>query len=94
MDLNPNSLAVAARRLARYHPETYLRNVLDPIQIDAPPFDSVGIANLLHCLPGTMATKKVVFDNLKAVLNPGGTLFGCTVLWKGVKRSPLATLLE
>ena len=87
MDLNPNSLAVAAKRLARYHPETYLRNVLDPIEIDAPPFDSVGLANLLHCLPGTMTTKRVVFENLKAVLKPGGTLFGCTVLSKGVKRS-------
>ena len=87
MDLNPNSLAVAAKRLARYHPETYLRNALDPIEIDAPPFDSVGLANLLHCLPGTMTTKKVVFENMNAVLNPGGTLFGCTVLAKGVKRS-------
>jgi len=92
MDLNPNSLAVAARNLARYHPETYLRNVLDPIQIDAPLFDSVGLANLLHCLPGTMRTKRVVFENLRAVLKPGGTLFGCTILYGGVKRSPLATL--
>jgi len=93
MDLNPNSLAVAARNLSRYHPETYLRNVLDPIEIDAPPFDSVGLANLLRCLPGTMRTKKVVFENLKAVLKPGGTLFGCTILCGGVKRSPLATLV-
>ncbi len=92
MDLNPNSLAVAAKRLARYQPETYLRNVLDPIRIDAPPFDSVGLANLLHCLPGTMTTKRVVFENLRIMLNPGGTLFGCTVLYRGVKRSPLATL--
>ena len=92
MDLNPNSLAVAAKHLARYQPETYLRNVLDPIQIDAPLFDSVGLANLLHCLPGTMRTKRVVFENLRAVLKPGGTLFGCTVLYRGVKRSPLATL--
>ena len=92
MDLNPNSLAVAARNLARYHPETYLRNVLDPIEINAPPFDSVGLANLLHCLPGTMMTKRVVFENLKAVLNPGGTLFGCTILNRGVERNPLARL--
>jgi SAM-dependent methyltransferase len=92
MDLNPNSLASAARNLARYQPETYQRNVLDPIHIDAPPFDSVGIANLLHCLPGTMKTKRVVFENLRTVLKPGGTLFGCTILYGGVKRSPLATV--
>jgi len=92
MDLNPNSLAVAARNLARYHPETYRRNVLDPIEINAPPFDSVGLANLLHCLPGTMRTKKVVFENLKTLLNPRGTLFGCTILNRGVERNPLARL--
>ena len=92
MDLNPNSLHVASKRLARYHPETYLRNVLDPIEIDAPPFDSVGLANLLHCLPGTMKTKRVVFENLRGVLNPEGTLFGCTILNKGVERNPLARL--
>jgi len=92
MDLNPNSLASAARNLSRYHPETYIQNVLDPIQINAPPFDSVGLANLLHCLPGTMKTKRVVFENLRGVLKPGGTLFGCTILYRGVKRSPLATL--
>jgi SAM-dependent methyltransferase len=93
MDLNRNSLAVAAKRLARYHPEAYIQNALDPIMIDIPPFDSVGLANLLHCLPGTMTTKKVVFENMKAVLNPGGTLFGCTVLYRGVKRNPLTTMV-
>ena len=92
MDLNPNSLQVASRRLARYNPECYLRNVLEPIEIDAEPFDSVGLANLLHCLPGTMKTKGVVFEHLRALLNPGGTIFGCTVLYRGVERSPLATL--
>jgi len=92
MDLNPSSLAVAAKRLARYHPETYIQNALDPVGIDIPPFDSVGIANLLHCLPGTIRTKKVVFENLRAVLNPGGKLFGCTLLYGGVKRSLPATL--
>ena len=92
MDLNANSLAVAAGNLARYHPETYVRNVLEPIEIAAPPFDSVGLANLLHCLPGTMRTKRVVFENVKAVLRPGGVLFGCTVLHGGVERSLLGKL--
>jgi len=93
MDLNPNSLEAASKRMARYTPESYLRNVLDPIDIDAEPFDSVGLANLLHCLPGTMKTKGVVFEHLEALLNPGGTIFGCTVLYRRVERSPLATLM-
>jgi len=92
MDLNPNSLHVASKRLVRYHPETYIQNALDPVRIDIPPFDSVGLANLLHCLPGTMRTKKVVFENVKAVLNPGGTVFGCTLLNTGMERNPLARL--
>jgi ubiquinone/menaquinone biosynthesis C-methylase UbiE len=31
MDLNSNALAFAAQRIWRYNPETYRRNVLDPI---------------------------------------------------------------
>jgi SAM-dependent methyltransferase len=93
MDLNPNCLDVAAKRVARYRPEVYRRNVLDPIEIDGPGFDSIGMFHLLHCLPGTMETKGAAFDNLKALLNPGGVLFGSTLLYRGVKRSPLATLI-
>ena len=92
MDLNPNCLEVTSKRLARYHPQTYLSNVLQPIVIDAKPFDSVGLANPLHWLPGTMKTKEVAFEHLKHLLNPGATIFGCTILYDGVKRSPVATV--
>ena len=34
-DVNRNSLDFAARRIARHTPETYLRNVLEPVSIDA-----------------------------------------------------------
>ena len=93
MDLNRNSLRIAAKRLARYSPETYRRNVLEPIEIESPRFDSVGVANLLHCLPGTMKTKAAVFQHLSALLNPAGTILGCTILYRGVERSPQATLM-
>jgi SAM-dependent methyltransferase len=92
MDLNPNCLDVTAKRVARYDPEIYRRNVLDPIEIDGPGFDSIGMLNLLHCLPGNMETKGAAFDHLKALLNPGGVLFGSTLLYRGVRRGPLATL--
>lgn len=52
MDLNQSTLDFASKRIARYQPEIYRRSVLDPIQIDAPKFDSVGINYLLHCVPG------------------------------------------
>jgi hypothetical protein len=34
-----------------------------------------------------MRAKSVVFDHLKPLLNPGGVIFGCTILNKGVKKS-------
>jgi hypothetical protein len=93
MDLNQNSLDFAARRIARYAPETWRRSVLDPIELNAPKFDSVGVNYLLHCLPGTIESKSVAFDHLIALMNPGAILFGSTLLHGGVRRSWLARRL-
>ncbi len=87
MDINRNPLDFAARHLARYKPETYLRNVLEPISIDAAKFDSVGVNYLLHCLPGSIETKSVALDHLESLMNPGGVLFGATLLQGGVTRN-------
>jgi ubiquinone/menaquinone biosynthesis C-methylase UbiE len=91
MDLNPDCLERAGKRVARYNPVKYQRNILEPIEIDAQKFDSIGIMNLLHCLPGDIRSKSVVFENLKALLNDGGVIFGSTILYRGVERSPLAS---
>lgn len=93
MDLNPNSLAFAARRIARYRPETYIRNVLEPIPFDSARFDSVAVNYLLHCLPGDMAAKACVFDYLAPLMNPGAIIFGSTLLQGGVERSAAARWL-
>ncbi len=37
-----------------------------------------------------MKTKGAVFENIKSLLNPGGVVFGSTILWNGVKNSFLA----
>jgi 2-polyprenyl-3-methyl-5-hydroxy-6-metoxy-1,4-benzoquinol methylase len=92
MDLNTNSLRAAGRRLARYRPEIYRRNAMKPFDIQAPPFDSVGMVNLLHCLPGNLRTKSVVFEYAQAVMNPGAVLFGSTILCEGVARNRQTTL--
>jgi len=47
--------------------------------------------NLLHCLPGDIRSKSVVFENLKALLNDGGVIFGSTILADSVKKNLLAT---
>src|SRR5687768_11833517 len=42
LDFNQSALEHAARRIARYKPETYRRNVLEPMLVDTAKFDSVG----------------------------------------------------
>ena len=97
MDLNPESLRFTARRLEKFRPETYQADVLQPIapQLEqkVAPFDSIGLNYLIHCLPGSIETKSVVFGNLGALLTPGGVLFGTTLLQGGVRRSPQARAL-
>ncbi|HZD59133.1 MAG TPA: class I SAM-dependent methyltransferase [Anaerolineae bacterium] len=87
MDLNQNSLDKTKERIKRYNPEVYRVNVLELDGVEIQKFDSIGITNLLHCLPGTMQTKGVVFKGIKNLLNPGGVIFGSTILYKGVKNS-------
>jgi 2-polyprenyl-3-methyl-5-hydroxy-6-metoxy-1,4-benzoquinol methylase len=93
MDLNLNSLETASKRALRYAPESFQRNVLEPIVFDEESFDSISINYLLHCLPGTMETKSVIFDHLAELMKPGAVIFGATLLQGDVKRSALARQL-
>ena len=86
MDLNPNCLHAASSRLRRYRPDVYRANVLDPITLDIPRFDSISMTYLLHCLPGTIKTKGVALRHVTPLLNPGGVVFGATLLTDGVRR--------
>jgi hypothetical protein len=93
MDLNPMSLAYAARRIVRYRPDTFLGNVLEPLDPPTAGFDSISLNYLLHCLPGDMAAKAIVFDHIKPWMNAGGVCFGSTLLQGGVTRNWAAKLL-
>jgi ubiquinone/menaquinone biosynthesis C-methylase UbiE len=93
MDLNRNSLEYSSKRIARFRPEAYVRNVLEPISFDAEKFDSVGANYLLHCLPGSIETKAVALDHLKSLMKPNGVLFGATILQGGVERNLAARRL-
>ncbi|GLI91813.1 class I SAM-dependent methyltransferase [Methylocystis echinoides] len=93
MDLNQNPLDFAARRLARYKPETYVRNVLETIPFEGEGFDSVGVNYLLHCLPGDMTGKARCFDSLLPLMKPGAVIFGATLLQDGVERNAAARAL-
>jgi len=96
IDLNPNSLSAAAKRIARYAPRTVSANVLDPLPGNgalAGTFDSIGLCYLLHCLPGTMREKAIVFDRLMPLMSPGARIFGATILQGDAPRSAPARAL-
>jgi hypothetical protein len=90
LDLNPETLVFCSRRIARYQPEIYRRNLLEPFVIDGARFDSVGVNYVLHCLPGSIESKSVIFDHLGQHMNPGAVIFGSTLLHEGVPRNWLA----
>ena len=85
LDLNPNSLAATAKRLRRYAPASHLGNVLEPINIGSSGFGSIGLNYLLHCVPGNLESKSIVFGHLKPLLKEGGVVFGSRS-WAGTFR--------
>jgi hypothetical protein len=87
LDVNPHSLAAAARRLERYSPRLHQGDALAPWPLPAGSVDSVSIGYLLHCLPGDLVDKRVVFAHASEALSEDGTLFGTTVLATGVKHT-------
>lgn len=93
LDLNPACLARASARIRRYSPKAVQANVLEPFHLDLGPLASIGLNYVLHCLPGDLAEKAVVFDHLKPFLAPGGVVFGSTLLSEGVERSRAARAL-
>jgi SAM-dependent methyltransferase len=90
LDLNTHCLARTARRIARYHPEIYRADVLQPIVLDVRHFDSIALNYVVHCLPASWPDKGVVFEHLKTLLNPGGTLFGATLVQGDVPQTAAA----
>jgi hypothetical protein len=92
-DLNRHSLAKSAKRLRRYNPPCYMGNALHRIDIGMSGFDSISLKYLLHCLPGNLASKSIVFEHVKPLLRDGGVIFGSTILGEGVRHNPLAKQL-
>lgn len=99
IDLQPNCLAYAARRLERYRPFTYVRDVLRPIrEIPGGPFDSIALGGIIHCLSGDLTRKSQVFDSLAPIVKAGTRIFGYTLVYDGVsdriRRQLIAPLLN
>lgn len=90
LDRNPDCLDAASDRLARYRPERVEASAFEPFPDAVGAVDSASLTYLLHCLPGAMVEKAVVFDHVASVLNPGGVVFGATLLQGGVHRNRYA----
>ncbi len=70
-------------------------NVLGPALPFGRHFDSVGLCYLLHCLPGSMTEKAVVFDRLLPLMTERAVLFGATILQGDAPRSrPAQALMD
>ncbi|GAB3690528.1 class I SAM-dependent methyltransferase [Saccharopolyspora tripterygii] len=83
LDANPDVLRFASHRLRRFSPELHAADVLAPLSLQPGSYGSIGLSYVLHCLPGDIGSKAVVFDHLKALLRPGGVLFGSTLVNAG-----------
>ncbi len=94
IDLNPHSLEMAFQKLRRFKPMIYRKNILEKLDLDCDPFDSIAMNYLLHCIPGRgIDTKAEAFDNVLPYLNDDGILFGATILGQDIKKPILAKLL-
>lgn len=93
LDLNSTCLELTAKRVTRYAPISYQANILEPLNLETSTFDSISLNYVLHCLPGTLELKTNAFDHLKNMLNPGGVVFGGTLLMESTQRNWKATKL-
>jgi ubiquinone/menaquinone biosynthesis C-methylase UbiE len=90
LDLNPNSLHVTGARLQRYHPGAVRANALAPLPFAPASFSSIGLNYVLHCLPGTLHAKGWLVQECSQLLQPGGQLFGATILSDQIDIHPVA----
>lgn len=91
-DLQRNCLEYTAQRIARFAPEIYQCDAIQPIITGARRFDSIALGGILHCIPGGFRKKGRVFDNIAPLLNAGATVFGYTILNRGVRKTILSRL--
>ncbi|MFZ6757572.1 class I SAM-dependent methyltransferase [Undibacterium sp. Ji50W] len=90
MDLSPECLAKTKFKVSRYAPETYIQNLLEPVQHKMAKFDSIAINYVMHCVPGSFKEKGIAFSHLQPLLSEYGVLFGTSVLSEDVHKNLFA----
>jgi SAM-dependent methyltransferase len=90
MDLSRECLEKTKRKVARYAPETYIQNLLEPIDQKIDKFDSIGVNYVMHCVPGNFKEKGIAFSHMRPLLSENGVLFGTSVLSEDIHQNLLA----
>ena len=99
VDINPTSLQMASGRLKEAgfggEVETLRHDVFAPLPKTLQGrFDAVSLFFLLHCLPGRFPEKaERVLETLVPALTANGTLYGSTILGKGVTHGVMGRFL-
>ena len=87
IDLQANCLTHAARRLARYRPQTYVRDALRFfVGFVGGSFVLFALGGILHCLAGEQRDKCRVLDSNAPLGRAGTKLFGYTLVSDEVPR--------
>jgi SAM-dependent methyltransferase len=79
LDLNPNVLDYASRRLQHLDITAVEADVCKPLPVDRT-YESAALSGVIHCLPGPLSRKAAAVANVAAVLAPTGVLFGASIL--------------
>ncbi|GAB2941429.1 class I SAM-dependent methyltransferase [Hafnia psychrotolerans] len=89
MDLNPNSLTSATKRIGPHRINHILQHdIFMPLpDSEKGQYDTVSMYYLLHCLRGNMHEKAQAIEHASQALTDGGTLHGATILGKDVKHN-------
>ncbi|KAK2060156.1 methyltransferase domain-containing protein [Colletotrichum caudatum] len=98
VDLNPAALHAARSRTMAAHPTTTCQTTVADFldsgskglrcrDLGGGSFDTISITMRLHCLPGPPTRKADALIHLRHLLAPDGTLFGMTILGRGVKNN-------
>ncbi|MBF7997463.1 class I SAM-dependent methyltransferase [Rahnella laticis] len=89
LDLNPNSLSAAAKRIGAHRISQVIQHdIFMPLpESEKGQYDSVSLYYLLHCLRGTMHEKARAIEHASQALTDRGTLHGATILGKGAEHN-------
>lgn len=86
-DLQKNCLDYTAKRLGRFDPKVYQCDAMKPIRVSPDRFDSIALGGIIHCIPGTMKKKGMVFDAIRPLMRSDSQVFGYTILNRGIKKT-------